>query len=110
MTPSNFIHEKDEWLPPDKALGHAMHTVGKHPAQYLWCEKCGAHSRERARNLNRRCPNVMKNQRAATALRNGMDPYNGEVLEWATRRLTLDDVGHCPDLKYEECFTLPTLP
>ena len=96
--PYLLIPEKDEWLTPDYALGHAMWTGGTHSVdQYFWCEKCGAHSKQSVRNLALPCPNVMKNSHAANSLGLGLDPRSGIPLSSVTRRLTFADTGFVPD-------------
>ena len=97
-SPCLLIPEKDEWLTPDYALGHAMWTGGTHPVdQYFWCEKCGAHSMKSVRNLALPCPNVMRNSHAASSLGKGLDPRSGVALSTVTRRLTFADTGFVPD-------------
>ena len=95
--PQHFIPEKDEWLPTSMTLGHAMHTVGLFPLQYLWCEKCGAHTCERVRALKHPCKNKMGNPFVADRLTRGRHPYNDTALATATRRLTVEDIGYSPD-------------
>ena len=97
VIPQNFIPEKDEWVPTTLTLGHAMNTVGLFPEQFLWCEKCGAHTNERARALKSQCKNRQGNQHVADKLARGVHPYNGTPLATGTRRLTLEDVGYVPD-------------
>ena len=96
-TPTNFVPEKDEWLPTNMAMGHAMHTVGMHPEQFYWCEKCGAHTNERVKALKVPCKNRQGNPGVADKLRRGIHPYKGTRLLTGTRRMTLEDVGYVPD-------------
>ena len=75
-----------------------MWTGGSHPVdQYFWCEKCGAHSKEKVRSLALPCPNVMRNSHAANRLGRGLDPYSCAALSTVTRRLTFADTGFAPD-------------
>ena len=64
--------------------------------QYFWCEKYGAHTRQRVRALKEPCKHKMGNSNAAARLTLGLHPYTGAPLGSATRRLTLEDVGYVP--------------
>ena len=94
--PPIVVPEREEWLPPDMALGHAMNTVGIFPLQFYWCEKCGSYTCERVRALKEPCGHRMKNNRAATRLGQGLHPITGASLGSTSRRITFGDVGCVP--------------
>ena len=82
-------------LNPSDAMGHLMYVAGLPPNQYFWCDRCGAHTAKRARNLTKSCPKIMRNPAVAKLLRDGKHPYDDghPLLSTMPRRLTYRDVG-----------------
>ena len=62
---------------------------------YVWCLRCGAHSKKRVRNLAKACvgaPACSYHRRVRELLAQGKHPVSGAVLNGAVRRrLTVDE-------------------
>ena len=77
---------------PDEANGHHLRTCETDTgSRWIWCYKCGAHTRTRIRSLAEQCEGI-RNIAQKRRLKNSCDPYTNRPNRGQPRDMAWSDV------------------